>query len=454
MKKIAQDLRWGSKWGFILAATSSAIGLANIWRFPFLVGQYGGGAFLFVYFCCLAFAGLPLFMLETLIGRESARSPAEAMYEISRKKSWKIAGFILVTTAFLVSSYYAVIAGWLMGYWAAAMEGGLSFLQSPQLAHEHFENSISSFSFSYIWPQCFLLLSGFVVMAGVRSGLERASKSLMPILFILLVSLVIWATYGSDIKPIVSAMFYPDWSRLTPTAVLAALGHSFFTLSLGQGTLIVYGSYLKRNESIVPLALPVVLADTVISLLATALVFAVCLQTGVQLDTGPGLVFETMPVLFNRFALGSVVSVVFFSVLFLATLTSEMSAIEPVVAWLAPRFGRKKALVYILAALLVVMIPAAISYRGVSLGWWDKPEMIWYYDALCTRFLIPFGGLLSILFALKSWGIPIVMRAFSRTDLHENFSSKVVKAYFEFCVKWAAPLLITVIFLQSILGRG
>jgi NSS family neurotransmitter:Na+ symporter len=451
MKKIVKDLKWGSRWGFVLAAMSSAIGLANIWRFPFLVGQYGGGAFFIVYLLCLALAGLPLFVLETLIGRESARSPAQAMYELSRKKIWKLAGLFLVFTAFVVSSYYAVIAGWLMGYWASTMDGRLSFLQSAQLAHEHFQNSISSFSFTYIWPQSFLLLSGIVVASGIRAGIERASKTLMPIFFILLTSLVIWATYGQEMKPVIEVMFYPDWSKMTPDAFLAALGHSFFTLSLGQGTLIVYGSYLKRSESLIPLVVPVVLADTLVSVLATLLVFSVCFQTGVHLDVGPGLVFETMPVLFNRFALGSVIALVFFSVLFLATLTSEMSAIEPVVSWLSPKLGRKKALVYTLIAMLIFMLPAALSYRGASLGWWQGPDMLWYYDSLCTRFLIPFSGLLTIIFSLKSWGVPIVLRALERTDFKGGIGSSLMRLYFRFCLTWAAPVLIVVVFLNSLL---
>lgn len=450
MKKLHLELRWGSRWGFVLAAMSSAIGLANIWRFPFLVGQYGGGAFLIVYFLCLAFAGFPLFVLESLIGRESARSPAEAMYELSHRKIWKVAGLILVFTAFLVSVYYAVIAGWLLGYWAQSMSGQLTFLQTASQAQAHFDQSISSFSFSLIWPQLFLLISALVVFAGVRTGLERASKALMPVLFVLMISLVVWASYGQDMRPVLNAMFYPDWSKLTPDAFLAALGQAFFTLSLGQGTIIVYGSYLRRTESLVPLALPVVLADTAVSLMATVLIFSVCFQTGVQLDVGPGLVFETMPVLFNRFSLGSVVAAVFFSVLVLATLTSEMSAIEPVVSWLSPKIGRKKALFFSTLAMLLAMLPASLSHRGVFLQWWTSAKIFWFYDWLCTHLLIPFGGLLSILFVLCSWGVPITMRALSRTDFQGSWWAGLQQAYFRLCFKWAAPILIMLIFLRSL----
>lgn len=450
MEKVHMEQNWSSRWGFVVAAMSSAIGLANIWRFPFLVGQYGGGAFIITYCLCLVFAGLPIFVIEALIGRESGSSCAKAMYDLTKRPIWKLTGLLLVATAFLVSSYYAVIAGWVMGYWAQSFTGELSHLINTTQAKAHFQTSIASFSFTWVWPASFLLLSASVVAAGVRSGLERASRWLMPILFTLLIGLVVWCFISLEASKILNMVFSPDWSRMSAIGILAALGQAFFTLSLGQGTIITYGSYLKRHESLLPLALPVAIADSAVSLLATIIVFSVCSQSGVALDVGPSLVFETLPVLFNLFSLGSVLSFLFFTLLLLATLSSEMSAIEPVVAWLSPRFGRKKALVIATCAMLLVMLPAAASYRGVSLGWWKSATLIWQYDALCTRLLIPCGGALALIFIHFGWGLNPAMQALRRTQSSGSFASHYVERYFLFCYKWATPILIALTFLHSV----
>jgi NSS family neurotransmitter:Na+ symporter len=442
---------WHNRWGFVLAAMSSAIGLANIWRFPYLVGEHGGGAFIALYLICLLFAGLPIFVLETLIGREASTSSADAMHTIVPRFFWKAAGLLSVFTAFLVSAYYAVVAGWVMGYWAQALTGELSSLHTGIAAKAHFNQSIASFSFSWVWPLVFLLLSCSIVAYGVQSGLEKASRWLMPLLFSLFAALVTWCFIYLDAARILHLVFKPNWSQVNSSSFLAALGQAFFTLSIGQGTIITYGSYLKKQDPLISLAIPVILADTLVSILATVVVFSICVQSGASINSGPGLVFETLPVLFNQFHLSSLLGFTFFSLLVIATLTSEMSAIEPVVAWLSPRLGRKKALIVSAVAMIFVMLPAALSYRGVELGWWHSPSCLWQYDALCTRFLIPLGGALAIIFAYCGWGLSSVISALDRTDFPNTKVGNFIKIYFLFCYKLATPILIGLVFLYSVI---
>ncbi len=316
---------WGSRVGFMFGAIGSAVGLANIVRFPYLVGYYGGSAFVITYLGCLLLVGFPVFVTEVLIGRSTHRNPKGAFTLLGRSSFWSGAGILLIITGVIVCSFYSVLSGWILGYLVEAILGHLA----------HFSNTAESVTFhgtltkNPIWAVEYHALFIFVCVAvlykGVRKGLERFNKILLPLMFLVLLYLLVVGLQLENAGLGLSFLFKPNWSTITPAVFLMALGQAFFTLSAGQGTMITYGSYLPSNVNLLSSCFPIVLADITISIVAAVAVFTIVFSVGIEPNAGIGLIFHILPVVFSKLPSGYWIAIGFFLLVALAALTSEIS---------------------------------------------------------------------------------------------------------------------------------
>ena len=348
---------WSSKTGFILAAAGSAIGLGNIWRFPYTAGQNGGAAFLFLYLLCILLLGLPIMVAELTIGRHSRKNPVGAFEVIRPGSPWKVVGYMGVLTGVCILSYYAVIAGVTVGYIVKTLAGSSTsysaFTSSPRL--------------TIPLLALFVVLTVLVVQGGVRNGIERWARILMPVLLILMIVLIIRSVTLEGAGRGLAFYLKPDFSRVGPGTFLAALGQAFFSLSLGMGAMITYGSYLSQHDNIVTSGICVSFFDTLIAIMAGLLIFPALFANGLDPAAGTGLVFEVLPVIFSRLPGGTIIGAAFFLLLSVAALTSTISLLEVVTAWLVDERSvlRRKA-VWIVAALAFALgLPSALSMGAV-----------------------------------------------------------------------------------------
>lgn len=444
---------WKSQTGFIIAAVGSAIGLANIVRFPYLVGQNGGAAFLFIYLISLLVMGFPVFLAEVLIGRTTQRTPAGAFRELGAGSAWQLGGKMTVLTGFLVSSFYSALAGWILGYFVEALKGELNGIATAEHASLHYEVLISTWWWGVLYHLAFISICTGVVYFGVRKGIEKGCEFMMPVLFCVLLYLVGYGLFSDGAGEALGFLFKPNWSSVTPTAVLLALGQSFFTISVGQGTMITYGSYLSKNNNLVKMSIPIILADTVVSILASIAVFTIVFSAGMEPSSGLGLLFHTLPVVFGKISAGHLIAVFFFLLVVLAALTSEISAMEPSIAYLIDewKWSRHRAVVTVGSAAAIIGLPCALSYslfKEVTLAGFSILEL---FDFICTSVLIPLGGLMSVIFLGWRWGIANAWRELKEGQ--EPFFDKNgwLKQYLTLSYRYIVPMLIVLVFL-SVLG--
>ena len=336
---VAQE-KWSSGTAFLLAAIGSAVGLGNIYRFPYVVGENGGGAFVLLYLGIVAFFGIPLVMTELTIGRRNQLPPISAFTALSQgKKSqpfWKFIGWINVLTPLGILGFYFVISGWTLNYVYSMISGQLNNLVEGQTLKVFTDMQQSPLTLIF-WMTISLSITAFVISRGVKLGLEKAVKILMPMLFLILVSLVIYSAFNGGMRETFEFMFTPDFSKITGKTVLEAAGQAFFSLSLGSATMLVYGSYLPKSESIPKLACGVAFADTFVALIAGFAIFPIVFTNGLELDSGPNLVFVTLPIIFDQMPFGQLFGILFFLLLAFAAVTSTISLFEPAVSNLEER---------------------------------------------------------------------------------------------------------------------
>lgn len=443
---------WRSRTGFVLAAVGSAIGLANIVSFPYMVEQNGGAVFVMMYLASLALIGFPVFVSEVVIGRAAHSSPTGAFRLLGRNWAWTKTGTGVVLTGLIVSSFYSAVAGWILGYLVEALSGRLTSFDSVAGASGHYKALLASPAWGLSFHALFLGLCLFVLFGGVRSGIERASKVLMPLLFAVLLYLAIYGLTLPDAGTGLRYLFSPDWSEITTGAVLMALGQSFFTLSAGQGTMITYGSYLSKKDNLVSSCIPIVLADTLISLLAAVAVFTTLASTNVESTGGLDLVFNTLPVVFSRIPGGFLVAVLFFLLVTLAALTSEISAMEPMIAYLVDehKWSRSRAVIVTGLSAFILGVPCALSANLMS-GWAVFGKSILdAYIFLALNVLVPLGGLAAVLLVGWRWGMKSALTELGQ-GTGELFNRRPwVAVYFRFCIKYLAPALIVVVFVRAL----
>ena len=399
--------QWSSQLGFLLAATGSAVGLGNIWKFPYITGVYGGGAFVLVYLGCVLIVGLPLMISELIIGRRAQENPVGAFQKLHREGSpWQGAGWLAVAAAFFIMAFYSVIAGKAVAYIFKSLGG---FSGTADAIRAEYHAMVADPWVSILWHTLFTAMTVAIVAGGVRRGIERWSKILMPALIILLLSLMTYGLFGTHGgSRALEFLFKPDFANLSAEGVLSALGHAFFTLSLGMGIMITYGSYMGRGERILRDAVTISILDPVIALLAGIVIFSLVFAYGTEPDAGPGLIFETLPVLFAQ--AGPMVSVPFFVLLTFAALTSTISGLEVVTSYFIDRRGwrRVPATITLGACIWAVGIICAIDaikvpFRGSEQSFFD------IFDFVTTNYMLPAGGLLTCLFV--AWAVKDKVRA-------------------------------------------
>ncbi|MDX1635620.1 MAG: sodium-dependent transporter [Marinobacter sp.] len=401
---------WSSRMAFILAATGSAVGLGNIWKFPYVTGENGGGAFVLVYLVCIAAVGLPIMMAEVLIGRRGGLSPVASMRHLAQrdghKPAWQLVAGIGMLAAFLILSFYSMIGGWAVSYVGAAITGDFTG-QSAEAIGEIFTGLLGNPWALLLWHTVFMALVMLVVGRGLRQGLEKAVTILMPALFVLLLMVVGYAMTTGHFGAGFSFLFSPDFSRLTTEGVLVALGHAFFTLSLGMAVMMAYGSYLSKNTSIAGTSITVSIMDTVVALLAGLAIFPIVFANELEPGAGPGLIFQTLPLAFGQMPLGSLFGALFFILLTFAAWTSAISLLEPVVEWLEEKKSLNRVSGTWVAGLscwflgIASILSLNVWSDVTPLGMFERFEGKTIFDLLdflTASVLLPLGGLLVALF--------------------------------------------------------
>lgn len=445
--------QWSSRLIFILAATGSAVGLGNIWKFPYIAGLNGGGAFVLVYLVCIAIIGVPIMMAEVLLGRRGRRSPINTMRELSAEAGtnggWAALGWVGVVAGFLILSYYSVIAGWAVAYVLDGATGVFDGLDGDT-ALEHFQTMVGNPGTLAFWHTIFMIMTTLVVARGVRSGLEQAVRVLMPALFVLLVLLLGYAINTGYFTDGLMFLFSPDFSKLTPEGVLTALGHAFFTLSLGMGAIMVYGSYMPKKASIAKTTFAIVVMDTVVALTAGMAIFPIVFANGLEASAGPGLVFVSLPIAFGQMPGGIFFGTLFFVLLVFAAWTSAISLIEPAVAFLVENRGLKRGTSATLVGvfgwvlgLVTVMSFSDWSFSFEFAGATKSDGMFDVLDILTSTFMLPLGGLAIAIFA--GW---IMQRKDTMDELamgdHLGFRLWYV------LVRYISPLAVAIMFLHTL----
>ncbi len=443
---------WSGSVFFVLAATGSAVGLGNLWRFPYLVGDNGGGAFVLIYLLCILLVGLPIMMAEILIGRRGRHSPINSLRLIARDEglspAWQGLGWLGVAAGFMILSFYSVVGGWALYYAFEAVQGGFQGMDSDG-AGALFEGLVASPALVVIWHTAFLLLLFGIVAAGVRRGLQRAVTWLMPLLFLLLVVLVLYGMTSSGFAETLTFMFRPDFSVVDGGTVLTALGQAFFTLSLGMGAIMVYGAYLPARSSIPGNTTWIVGMDTLTAIIAGLAIFPIVFSAGMEPGQGPGLVFVTLPVVFAEIAFGSLLGIAFFLLLSVAAITSGISLLEPAVAYLKERSGlsRTAAAGFITVAIWLLGIAA-----GLSLNAWADVRLLPFADLgifdllefVSNDIMLPLGGLLIAVFA--AWRVSAETRL---AELGMQADSFRYRAWL-LVTRFLAPAAVVLVFLNAL----
>ena len=400
--------QWGSKLGFILAASGSAVGLGNIWKYPHMAGQNGGAAFTIVYLVCILVVGLPILLGELVIGRNTQLSPVGAFNKLADKSNWKWVGFLGVASAFVILSFYGVVGGWTLRYTVYSLSGGFESLSGNADASGEVFNSFISNSINPIfWQLLFMSFCIGIIIKGVKSGIEEGSKIMMPLIIVILGILVVRGLTLDGGSEGLIFLFKPKFSDLTPSSIVLALGHAFFTLSLGMGTMLTYGSYLDKKQNLFSSAIWVILLDTAIAMLAGTAIFTIVFAMGADPSAGAGLIFVVLPTIFPQIGGGLVWGTLFFFILFMAALTSAISILEVITAYFIDEKGwsRERATLSFGGVITIVGIFCSLSLGNFNITSIFDISFFDFMDELSSKYMLPIGGALTAIFILYKWGV-------------------------------------------------
>lgn len=442
---------WGSRYGFLLAAVASAVGLGNIWRFPYITGEYGGGAFLLVYLLCVLLIGLPTMIAEFSIGKKGQSDAVGSFANTAKSKPWVIGGWLGVITSFLIVSFYAVICGWVLYYMFSYLTGSLQQVEAGGI-EAYFGGFIGDAFLPVLWQVIVMAIIVGILYFGVKKGIEFSNKIFMPLLAVILLVL---AGYGLTLDGAgegLAFLFVPDWSALTdPSLYLAAIGQSFFTLSLGMGIMVTYGGYLSKETGaqLPSTATRVVLLDTLFAIIVGIVIFTAVFSIGMDTAQGPGLVFVVLPEVFNQMAAGGTIfAILFFFLVFIAGLSSAISLAEVSVAFAMRQVNltRRKATLIVGVLITAFGIPSALS-QGGPLGDFLIAGLPFldFVDLLTDSYFLPIGGLIVVLFVGWGWK---TKEAFEEAD----FKNKSIAKLWLFLIRYFAPLMIIIILLANLFG--
>ena len=462
---------FSSKFGIIAAAAGSAIGLGNIWKFPYITGQNGGAAFIIIYLICIALIGAPVMLSEFLIGRRAQKNAVGSFKKLAPGTPWFLTGWMGIAAAFMILSFYGVVAGWTIHYVVLSINNAFSSWvegESVEVFTSFISGADGKWWLPVLYQIIFMILTAGIVLGGVKDGIEKYSKILMPLLLVLIIILDIRAVTLPGSGAGVEFLLKPDFSKIMdrPASVLDALGHAFFSLSLGMGTMITYGSYIGKKENLGITSIQVTIADTLIALLAGLAIFPAVFAYGIDPAGGAGLVFMTLPAVFAQMPFGAVFAVMFFGLLTVAALTSSVSILEVVVAYFKEELNMTRAKATLIAGIIITAFGSvcSLSYSKISFfnkeifptfefvlkddSWTflQKHNFFDWFDKISANFLLPLGGLFIILFV--AWKM-------KKEDVKDELSNSGALrvgyfVVFEVLAKYIAPFGIVLVFLHSI----
>ncbi len=439
--------QWSSRLTFILAATGSAVGLGNIWKFPYMVGEGGGGAFVLVYLACIAVVGWPILTAEWLVGRRGQKNPVNGMLDVAtaqgRSRAWGIFGASGVAGACLILSFYSVIGGWSLAYALSSVTGQYSGADAAGVS-ALFDGLLASPWRMLGWHTLFMAVTTAIVARGLKGGLEWAARSMMPALALVLLILVGYGMFSGQFAATLAFLFRPDWSVVGADTVLAAMGQAFFSLSVGMGVMLAYGSYLGKDVDLLATARTVIILDTVFALLAGLAIFPIVFSHGLDPGSGPGLIFVTLPLAFGNMTGGLVLSVLFFLLLTFGALTSSISLLEPIAQILEERTRLTRVMATILPVVVIWLlgIAALLSFNHWS-GFTVLGNNIFdFLDKLTSRYMLPLTGLGMIVFVGWFMGRESVLR--------ELGLEGAAALAWRISSRWLAPAGVVAIFLHSL----
>ena len=440
---------FGSKLGIIAAAAGSAVGLGNIYRFPCEVGNNGGGAFLVVYLIIVLCLGVPVMLSEFIIGRRAQKNPIGAFKQLRPRSGWPIIGYMGVFCAFVIMAFYSTVAGWTLEYIVKAVGNGFHGKELAVIEQE-FSDFHNNGWRNVLWQVIFIFLTGFVVFKGVADGIEKYAKVLMPLLVVILLVLGVRALTLPGSGEGLAFLFKPDFSKITGSVLISALGQAFFSLSMGMGVLITYGSYIKKEDNLTTTALSVTLADTLIAVLAGVVIFPAAFSFGVQPTAGMGLVFSTLPMIFNQMAGGYFFCIIFFVLLAVAALTSTISLLEVIVAYFVEELHISRRWATVIASLgcAVLGMFASLSLKsgsGLTIGGLTFFDNL---DMLSAKILLPIGAFFIVIFV----GWIMGKKTFNEEITNDGKLKLSIKGVIYFIIKYLAPIAIAVIFISGFLN--
>ena len=442
---------FGSKIGIVLATAGSAVGLGNVWRFPTMAGENGGAAFIIIYILCVFLLGIPCMLGEFIIGRHAQSNAARAYSKLAGGTPWRLIGYFGIFTGFLIASYYSVVSGWCLQYVYASVAGHLEGNQ--EYVSQYFASFVTNPWKPVLWLVLFFAISHFVIVRGVEKGIERASKLMMPLLFILLVVIAVASCMLPNASAGISFLFSPDFSKVDGNVLLGSLGQAFYSLSLGMGCLCTYASYFSRDTNLTRSAVQIVSIDSMIAILAGLMIFPAVFSTpSPDVAAGPSLVFETLPYVFNEAfsampLVGYIVSVLFFLLLAVAALTSLISLHEVCTAFFHEemKMTRTKAATIVTVLCSVIGVFCSLSFYDVRLSLFGR-QLFDLFDFTTGQIFLPMGGFLTCLFL--GWYVPRHILHDELTN-HGTLSGRFF-ALFLFCVRYVCPLCILLVFLHQL----
>lgn len=441
--------RWSNRWLFVLAAAGSAVGLGNIWKFPYIAGENGGGAFVLIYLVCIAAVGIPIMVSEVLMGRQGRSSPIHTMRKLAkqsgRSRRWSILGWMGVLAGFLILSYYAVIAGWAVNYiWASG--SGTFTGASAEAVGQSFNEFLASPIELIAYQTGFLALTIWIVGRGVTKGLEAAIRWFMPLLFVLLIALLVYAFNSGGFDQGLAFMFDMKWEAVTPESWLIAMGQAFFTLSLGMGTMMAYGSYVPDDAHLGSTVVTIALIDTFIAIAAGLAIFPIVFANGLEVAQGPGLTFVTLPLAFGQMPLGSLFGALFFLLLSFAAITSAISLTEPALSFLVEEYNAKRQRVAVSLGVICWVLGLGTVF---SFNLWSDVTFVGgltFFDTVdyfSQNILLPLGGMLITFFAI--WLLPRDL-----VDKQLGIEKAWVSVLWRLLAGVIAPLCVLAVFVSTI----
>ena len=442
---------FGSRFGALVAMAGSAVGLGNLWRFPYLVGENGGAAFIIIYILLSFVICLPIFISEFVIGRRSQKNAFAAFRDLSGGSAWRWVGLFTIIVPLVVLSYYSVIGGWSVEYLLKSVSFSFTGEASQSVFHSMFTDFVSSTWAPLIAHTAFLLVTTLIVIVGIKDGIEKFSKVMMPLLFFMVVAIAIYSMTLPGASAGLDYLFNPDFSKITGKAIAAALGQAFFSLSLGFGTIMTYASYVSKKENIMFQSAATAVSDLMFAMIAGMAIMPAVFAFGLNPQSGPGLVFETLPFVFGQMPAGGVVAILFFLALLVAALTSSISMLEVAVAYLVEekKFSRLWACVVLFAVCWVVGAICSLSFGPLSDIKIDGGNIFDFFDNLSSNILMTLGSLLTVLFV--GWRL-------KKTDVYDEFTnggtlSRNARIFgvLWFLIRYVCPLAIAAIFISGLL---